>query len=152
MADCAGKVVRVLPPAPPSVGGIAAKKLFLSRSAFFTPHRQITKGTSFSFSTSLNSGARSFTSNTAPSYFDIRPAAFSALSAERVRWIRSGFGTSSDFDKRLFYRRRGVVPFHKQWGIYPNNPLVVEQGMSMRMPKLWTAHGKGGGLVDGDAK
>ena len=27
-------------------------------------------------------------------------------------------------------RRRGVVPFHKQWGTYANNPLVVEQGMT----------------------
>jgi hypothetical protein len=29
-------------------------------------------------------------------------------------------------------RSRGIVPFHKQWGTYSNNPLVVEQGMTYR--------------------
>jgi hypothetical protein len=29
-------------------------------------------------------------------------------------------------------RRSGVAPFHKQWGSYRNNPLVVEQGMTTR--------------------
>jgi protein gp37 len=28
-------------------------------------------------------------------------------------------------------RQHGVAPFHKQWGSYGNNPLVVEQGMSI---------------------
>ena len=32
-------------------------------------------------------------------------------------------------------RRRGVVPFHKQWGTYSSNPLVVEQGMSIAEAK-----------------
>jgi protein gp37 len=27
-------------------------------------------------------------------------------------------------------RRSGVAPFHKQWGTYTSNPLVVEKGMS----------------------
>ena len=26
-------------------------------------------------------------------------------------------------------RRSGIAPFHKQWGTYASNPLVVEQGM-----------------------
>ena len=32
-------------------------------------------------------------------------------------------------------RRRGVVLFHKQWGTYPSNPLVVEQRMSIAEAK-----------------
>ena len=28
-------------------------------------------------------------------------------------------------------RRRALAPFHKQWGTYSSNPLVVEQGMSI---------------------
>jgi protein gp37 len=47
-------------------------------------------------------------------------------------------------------RRRGVVPFHKQWGTYPNNPVVVEQGMSIEEAKRADPFGKGGGLVDGE--
>jgi protein gp37 len=46
-------------------------------------------------------------------------------------------------------RRRGVAPFHKQWGNYQNNPLVVEQGMSSEQAKGLDPFGKGGGLVDG---
>jgi hypothetical protein len=29
-------------------------------------------------------------------------------------------------------RRNGVAVFHKQWGTYQSNPLVVEQGMSIK--------------------
>ena len=47
-------------------------------------------------------------------------------------------------------RRRGVVPFHKQWGTYSSNPLVVEQGMSIAEAKALDKYGKGGGLVDGE--
>jgi len=46
-------------------------------------------------------------------------------------------------------RRKGVVTFHKQWGTYPSNPLVVEQGMSVAEAKALDKFGKGGGLVDG---
>jgi protein gp37 len=46
-------------------------------------------------------------------------------------------------------RRRGVTPFHKQWGTYKSNPLVVEQGMSIAEAKRIDPFGKGGGLVDG---
>jgi len=46
-------------------------------------------------------------------------------------------------------RRGGVVPFHKQWGTYSNNPLVVERGMSIVEAKALDKFGKGGGLVDG---
>ena len=47
-------------------------------------------------------------------------------------------------------RRLGVVPFHKQWGTYRNNPLVVEKGMTVEEAKHADPFGKGGGLVDGD--
>jgi protein gp37 len=46
-------------------------------------------------------------------------------------------------------RRFGVAPFHKQWGSYDNNPLVVEKGMTAREAREIDAEGKGGGLVDG---
>lgn len=49
-------------------------------------------------------------------------------------------------------RLKGVAPFHKQWGVYRNNPLVVEQGMSIEEAKAvdpCKKYGKGGGLVDG---
>ena len=47
-------------------------------------------------------------------------------------------------------RRRGVTPFHKQWGTYSSNPLVVEQRMSIAEAKALDEYGKGGGLVDGE--
>jgi hypothetical protein len=40
--------------------------------------------------------------------------------------------------------------FHKQWGSYANNPLVVEQGMSTKDAEALDYFGKGGGLVDGE--
>lgn len=46
-------------------------------------------------------------------------------------------------------RRGGVSPFHKQWGDYQNNPLVLEQGMSVKEAKALDKYGKGGGLVNG---
>jgi protein gp37 len=46
-------------------------------------------------------------------------------------------------------RREGVAPFHKQWGTYASNPLVVEQGMSIAEARAIDKYGKGGGLVDG---
>jgi energy-coupling factor transporter ATP-binding protein EcfA2 len=46
-------------------------------------------------------------------------------------------------------RSRGVVPFPKQWGTHSNNPLVVEQGMSIAEAKALDKFGKGRGLVDG---
>jgi protein gp37 len=46
-------------------------------------------------------------------------------------------------------RQHGVAPFHKQWGSYENNPLVVNKGMSVKEAKGLDAFGKGGGLVDG---
>uniref|UniRef100_A0A973W819 Uncharacterized protein n=1 Tax=Bradyrhizobium septentrionale TaxID=1404411 RepID=A0A973W819_9BRAD len=46
-------------------------------------------------------------------------------------------------------RRLGVSPFHKQWGSYRSNPLVVEKGMTAREAQQIDAEGKGGGLVDG---
>ena len=56
------------------------------------------------------------------------------------RWIR---------DVITDCREHGVAPFHKQWGSYQNNPLVVEQGMSIDEAKALDKFGKGGGLVDG---
>jgi protein gp37 len=46
-------------------------------------------------------------------------------------------------------RRKGVALFHKQWGTYRNNPLVIEQGISLEEAKRLDPCGKGGGLVDG---
>jgi protein gp37 len=46
-------------------------------------------------------------------------------------------------------RRCGVAPFHKQWGAYGSNPLVVEEGMTIADAKCRDPFGKGGGLVDG---
>jgi protein gp37 len=46
--------------------------------------------------------------------------------------------------------QHGVAAFHKQWGSNNNNPLVVEQGMSVKLAARRDRHGKGGGLVDGD--
>jgi protein gp37 len=45
-------------------------------------------------------------------------------------------------------RQHGIAPFHKQWGVYQNNPLVVKQGMSIDEAKALDKFGKGGGLVD----
>jgi len=45
--------------------------------------------------------------------------------------------------------QRGIAPFHKQWGTYNSNPLVVEHGLSIEDAKDLDKHGKGGGLVDG---
>jgi protein gp37 len=45
--------------------------------------------------------------------------------------------------------RNGVAAFHKQWGTYHNNPLVVERGMNIEDAKATDKFGKGGGLVDG---
>lgn len=44
----------------------------------------------------------------------------------------------------------GVVPFHKQWGTYRNNPLVAEEGMSLKDAQIADPYGKGGGLIDGE--
>jgi protein gp37 len=46
-------------------------------------------------------------------------------------------------------RARGVVPFHKQWGSYATNPLVVEKELSIADAEVKDGQGKGGGLVDG---
>jgi protein gp37 len=46
--------------------------------------------------------------------------------------------------------RRGVAPFHKQWGTYPNNPLVLEDGENIADAKAMDKFGKGGGLLDGE--
>jgi hypothetical protein len=47
-------------------------------------------------------------------------------------------------------RRKDAVPFHKQWGSYRNNPLVVEKGLSIEQAEGLDPYGKGGGLVDGE--
>jgi protein gp37 len=43
---------------------------------------------------------------------------------------------------------RGVALFHKQWGTYASNPLVVEKGYDLRKAKERDPSGKGGVLVD----
>ena len=45
-------------------------------------------------------------------------------------------------------RQRGIAPFHKQWGTYHSNPLVVEHGMSIAEARAMDKYGKGGGLID----
>jgi protein gp37 len=56
------------------------------------------------------------------------------------RWVRDVIADG---------RNLGVAPFHKQWGSYHNNPLVVEHGMTAREARELDAEGQGGGLVDG---
>jgi protein gp37 len=46
-------------------------------------------------------------------------------------------------------RERGIAPFHKQWGVYQNNPLVVNEGKSVKEAKGLDKLEKGGCLVDG---
>ena len=58
----------------------------------------------------------------------------------RPQWVRDVIADCRHF---------GVAPFHKQWGSYHNNPLVVEKGMTAREAREIDAEGKGGGLVDG---
>lgn len=43
----------------------------------------------------------------------------------------------------------GVAPFLKQWGSYKNNPLVVEQHLSVDLVRSIDTYGKGGSLLDG---
>jgi protein gp37 len=57
----------------------------------------------------------------------------------KPRWIRNIIKECQD---------RGVAVFHKQWGDYKNNPLVVEKGLTSREAKAIDRFGKGGGLVD----
>jgi protein gp37 len=58
----------------------------------------------------------------------------------KPRWIRNIIRECQD---------RGVAVFHKQWGTYQNNPLVLEQALSPSEAKAIDHFGKGGGLVDG---
>jgi protein gp37 len=58
----------------------------------------------------------------------------------KARWIRNIIRECHD---------RGVAVFHKQWGDYRNNPLVVERGLAPTEAKAIDHFGKGGGLVDG---
>jgi hypothetical protein len=46
-------------------------------------------------------------------------------------------------------RSNGVAPFHKQWGSYQGNPLVVEQGLQISEAKVLDSFEKSGCLVDG---
>jgi hypothetical protein len=46
-------------------------------------------------------------------------------------------------------REHGIAPFHKQWGVYQNNPLVVNKGMSIKEAKDLDKFEKGGCLIDG---
>jgi protein gp37 len=49
-------------------------------------------------------------------------------------------------------RRENVAPFLKQWGTYSNNPLVVEQGLTVEDATQSDPpeNGKGGGKLDGN--
>ena len=57
------------------------------------------------------------------------------------RWIRDVIADCRDHD---------VAVFHKQWGTYQNNPLVVKRGMTIDEAKALDNFGKGGGLIDGE--
>jgi protein gp37 len=57
------------------------------------------------------------------------------------RWIR---------DIIADCRQHCVAVFHKQWGSYANNPLVVKYGLSIDQAKGLDKFGKGGGLIDGE--
>jgi protein gp37 len=46
-------------------------------------------------------------------------------------------------------RQDGVAVLHKQWGVYRNNPLVVNKDMSIKEAESFDKYGKGGGWVDG---
>lgn len=59
----------------------------------------------------------------------------------KPRWVREVIA-----DCRL----RGVAPFHKQWGSYASNPLVVEEGLTAAEAKRVDTYGKGGAFVDGE--
>jgi protein gp37 len=59
----------------------------------------------------------------------------------KVQWVRD---VIADCDKH------GIAVFHKQWGVYRNNPLVVNKGMSIKRAKVLDKFGKGGGLMDGE--
>ncbi len=47
-------------------------------------------------------------------------------------------------------KKHGVAPFHKQWGTYSSNPLVFENGFSLKQAEKLDREGKGGGLINGD--
>ncbi len=47
-------------------------------------------------------------------------------------------------------RKHRVRPFHKQWGTYQSNPLVIEDGKTLAEAKALDDYGKGGGLIDGE--
>lgn len=55
-------------------------------------------------------------------------------------WIRNVIS-----DCRLL----GIARFHRQWGHYHTNPLVVEEGLTVDEARRRDPHGKGGALVDG---
>jgi protein gp37 len=59
----------------------------------------------------------------------------------KPRWIRNIIDACRD---------RGVAVFHKQWGNYQNNPLVLEQSLTPSEAKAVDHFGKGGGLVDAE--
>jgi protein gp37 len=59
----------------------------------------------------------------------------------KPRWIRNIIEECQD---------RDVAVFHKQWGTYQNNPLVVEQGLTPNEAKAVDHFGKGGGLIDAE--
>lgn len=75
----------------------------------------------------------------------------SGVARERVRLIPPA-GVREARDQCA---ANGTAFFHKQWGNYWNNPLVLEQGMSVSEARSIdpddgpNKHGKGGGLLDG---
>lgn len=57
------------------------------------------------------------------------------------RWVR---------DVIADCRKHDIAAFFKQWGVYQNNPLVVNKGMTIAEAKALDGFGKGGGMIDGE--
>jgi hypothetical protein len=75
----------------------------------------------------------------------------SGVARERVRLIPP----DAVREAREQCAQLGTAFFHKQWGNYWNNPLVLEQGMPVHEARRIDPddgphkNGKGGGLLDG---
>jgi protein gp37 len=73
-------------------------------------------------------------------------------------WVISGgeSGGKARLTKRRWVRdiiedcrKHGIAVFHKQWGVYQHNPLVVNKGVTVKKAKQLDPLEKGGCLIDG---
>jgi protein gp37 len=58
----------------------------------------------------------------------------------KLQWVQDIFADCG---------RYGIARLHKQWGHYGNNPLVAQDGLTIKEARQRDPHGKGGGLVGG---